>query len=114
MGKTRQYNIEGVLLEIPLCYDELAGKEIEIFPDFIENPVYTPEGCPVLFTGEDACTYGEALDGEPCIDCGSCRFYRQTPGTLIGVCGHEQRRHMPRRRNLDTDEMKPCKGGTRG
>lgn len=114
MGKTRQYNIEGVLLEIPLCYDELSGKEIEIFPDFIENPVYTPEGCPVLFTGEDACTYGEALDGEPCIDCGSCRFYRQTPGTLIGVCGHEQRRHMPRRRNLDTDEMKPCKGGTRG
>lgn len=31
MGKTRQYNIEGVMLEIPLCYDELAGKEIEIF-----------------------------------------------------------------------------------
>lgn len=108
MGKTRQYNIEGVLLEIPLCYDELAGREIEIFPDFIEKPVYTAEGHPVLFTGEDACAYGEAPDGEPCIDCGSCRFYRQTPGTLIGVCGHEQKRHTPPERcNPGTDEMKP-------
>ena len=93
MGKTRQYNIEGVLLKIPLCYDELAGREIEIFPDFIENPVYTPEGCP--------------MDGAPCTDCGSCRFYRQTPDTLIGVCGHEQKR-----RNLITEEKKSYQGGT--
>ena len=49
MEKTRQYSIEGVLLEIPLRYDEVTGREIEIFPDFIENPVYTPDGCPVLF-----------------------------------------------------------------
>lgn len=68
MEKTRQYSIEGVLLEIPLRYDEVTGREIEIFPDFIENPVYTPDGCPVLFTGEDACRYGEAPDGTPCID----------------------------------------------
>ncbi len=109
MGKTRQYNIEGVLLEIPLCYDELAEREIEIFPDFIENPVYTPEGCPVLFTGEDACQFGEAPDGTPCIDCGSCRFYRQTPDALIGVCGHEQKR-----RHFDMDEKQLYKGGTQG
>ena len=65
MEKTRQYNIEGELLEIPLHYDELAGRDIEIFLDFIENPVYTPKGCPVLFTGEDACEYGEAPNGVP-------------------------------------------------
>ena len=92
MGKTRQYNIEGVLLEIPLRYDELTGKELEIIPDFIENPVYTAEGYPVMFTGEDACVYGETRDGAPCIDCGSCRFYRQSEGTLIGVCGHGKKR----------------------
>ena len=108
MEKTRQYNIEGVLLEIPLHYDELAGRDIEIFPDFIENPVYTPKGCPVLFTGEDACEYGEAPNGVPCIDCDSCRFYRQAPGTLIGVCGHEQKRCNP-----GTNEMKLYEGGTR-
>ena len=107
MGKTRQYNIEGVLLKIPLRYDELTGRDIEIFPDFIENPVYTPEGRPVLFTGEDACKYGETPDGARCIDCGSCRFYRQMPDALIGVCGHEQKR-----RGQDTAEMKPYIGGT--
>ena len=112
MGKTRQYNIEGALLEIPLCYDELTGREIEIFPDFIENPVYTAQGHPVLFTGEDACTYGKSPDGTPCIDCGSCRFYRQTPGTLIGVCKHEQKRQIPsERRACDTAETKPYEGG---
>ena len=94
MKKTRRYSIEGVQLEIPLHYDELTGKEIEIIPDFIENPVYTPEGCPVLFTGEDACEYGESPGGTPCIDCGAYRFYRQMPGTLIGVCGHQQKRHI--------------------
>ena len=109
MGKTRQYNMEGVLLEIPLCYDERTGREIEIYPDFVKDPVYTPEGCPVLFTGEDACAYAQASDGATCIDCGSCQFYRQKPGALIGVCGH-----IKKRRNSDSDETNPYKGGTRG
>ena len=63
MEKTRHYDIEGTLLEIPLHYDELAQMYVEIYPDFIENPVYTPEGCPILFTGEDACAYAESRDG---------------------------------------------------
>ena len=92
MDKTRRYNIEGTSLEIPLRYDEFARMYVEDYPDFAENPVYTPEGCPILFTGEDACPYGEPADSEPCIDCGSCRFYRQAPGTWIGVCGREERR----------------------
>ena len=71
MGKTRQYNIEGVLLEIPLCYDKIAEREIEIFPDFIETPVYTPEGCPVLLTGEDDCAQRPTPDGAPWIGCAS-------------------------------------------
>lgn len=100
MKKTRRYSIEGVQLEIPLHYDELTGKEIEIIPDFIENPVYSP----VLFTGEDACEYGESPGGAPCIDCGACRFYRQMPGTLIGVCGHQQKRHIS-----STDKVQPTK-----
>lgn len=94
MDKTKDYNIEGVLLSIPLQYDELSGKYIELYPDFIENPVYTTKGHPVMFTGEDACDYAvETADGEICIDCGSCRFYRQIPDTLIGVCIHEKKRH---------------------
>lgn len=92
MERTRRHNIEGTVLDILLQYDEGSGKYMEIYPDFIETPIYTPAGYPILFTGEDACAYAESADGGPCIDCGSCRFYRQAPNTLIGVCGHPQKR----------------------
>ena len=47
-----------------------------------------------MLTVEDACPYGETADGSRCIDCGSCRHYRQAPDALVGVCGHRaQRRH---------------------
>ena len=92
MEKTRIYDVDGAILEIPLRYDELAQMYVEDYPDFTENPVYTPKGYPILFTGEDACQYGEPVDEGPCIDCGSCRFYRQIPEAWIGVCGREERR----------------------
>ena len=97
MEKTRHYDIEGAILEIPLRYDERAQMYVEVYPDFLEEPVYTPAGYPILFTGEDACPYAEpVVDGEPCTDCGSCRFYRQALGAWIGVCGHEKKRHNTR------------------
>ena len=92
MKKTRKYDIEGTILEVPLRFDELAQIYVEDYPDFAETPAYTPEGHPILFTGEDACAYGEPAGEGPCTDCGSCRYYRQTPGTWIGVCRREERR----------------------
>lgn len=91
MKKVRHYNIEGREIEIPLSYDCISGIYLEEYPDLIANPVYTPENTPIMFTGEDACEYAEAAE-EPCIDCGSYRFYRQFSDTLIGVCGNEKRR----------------------
>ena len=85
MGKTRRHNIEGAVLDIPLRYDELAGMDIEEYPDLTEHPVYTPAGERVMLTIEDACSYGETADG-------TCVHYRQAPDTLLGVCGHERRR----------------------
>jgi hypothetical protein len=97
MEKTRHYEFEGIILEIPLCYDALSGMYLEVYPDFIEDPVRTPEGCPVLFAGEDACHYAESADGGSCPDCGSCRFFRPAaPHTWIGVCGHEKQRCPPK------------------
>ena len=93
MEKTRIYNIEGTIMEIPLYYDEQARRYIELYPDFTQNPVYTPEGHPILFTGEDACPLGETAERGHAVDCGSCRFYRQQPGSWIGVCGRKKRRH---------------------
>ena len=92
MEKTNRYNMEGVVLEIPLRWDEYSPKFVEDYSYFIKHPVCTPEGRPIFLTIEDACPYGEPADSEPCIDCGSCRFYRQAPGTWIGVCGREERR----------------------
>lgn len=92
MEKLRRYNVEGAEIEIPLVYDDRLGIYLEEYPDFIENPVYTPDNAPIMFTGEDACIYAESVSEEPCIDCGSCKFYRQLPHTLIGVCGHEKKR----------------------
>ena len=93
MEKIRRYTFEGLTLEIPLRYDELSHMYIEEYPDFVADPVYTPEGCPVLFIGEDACPYGEASDGGDCPDCGACRFFRPAGAhTWIGVCGNEKKR----------------------
>ena len=93
MEKTNTYYVEGATLTIPLRYDEKAGRYMEVYPDFIKDPVYTPEGNPIMLTLEDACAFGEKKDtSEALIDCGSCRFYRQMQNTLIGVCGCEKKR----------------------
>lgn len=91
MKKTRRHNIEGAVLDIPVRYDERTGREIEEYPDLLEHPVYTPAGERVLLTIEDACPHAK-LSADGMRDCGSCLYYRQAPGTLLGVCGHEKRR----------------------
>lgn len=93
MKKAKKYDVEGAVLTIPLRYDENAGRYMEVYPDFIKDPVYTPEGHPIMLTLEDACAFGEKKNAnEPLVDCGSCRFYRQMQNTLIGVCGCEKKR----------------------
>ena len=90
MEKTRRHEIEGAVLDVPLRYDQRTGREIEEYPDLQEYPVYTPAGERIMLTIEDACeNAAPADDGEPCVDCGSCRYYRQAPHTLLGVCGHK-------------------------
>lgn len=76
MKKTKKYDVEGATLTIPLRYDADSGRYMEVYPDFIENPVYTPEGHPIMLTPEDVCAFSEKEDAnEPLVDCGSCRFY---------------------------------------
>lgn len=93
MGKTVHYSIEGAEFDVPTYYDEMTQRELELLPDFLETPIYTPSGERVMLTIEDACENAEPAGAEPsCIDCGSCRYYRQVPGTLLGVCGHKTMR----------------------
>ena len=48
----------------------------------------------VLLCLEDACTHA-ALDDSGYRDCGSCRYYRQLPGVLLGTCGHPSQSAPP-------------------
>ncbi len=93
MDLSRQYQFEGVTLDIPLRYDKDADMFLEIYPDFTADPVWTPQGQPVMFAGEDACVHAQEAAPGGCPDCGSCRFYRKaSEHTWIGVCGNEARR----------------------
>lgn len=109
MEQSRRYAFEGVTLEIPLRYDARSQMYLEEYPDFAENPVYTSEGCPVLFLGEDACVHAEAADGGDCLDCGACRFFRPVAShTWIGVCGHAKRRQRPKTDTPPASQTDAC------
>ncbi len=91
MDNTRSYEIEGLKLDIPVQKDENTSKLIEIYPDFIEEPIWTPKGHRVLFCGTDACpTAAEATPGG-CPDCGSCKYFkRAAERTWFGICTNER------------------------
>ncbi len=94
MKRTRRYEIEGIVLEIPLRYDAMTGIMIEEYPDFVQTPIYTKEGNRVLFTGEDACTLAESAKGGRCLDCGSCRHFTEAgEHSWIGLCRHPMKRN---------------------
>ena len=106
MEKTNRYDIEGTILEIPLRWDEYSQKYLEDYSGFIEHPVCTPNGRPILLTIEDACPYAEMVDDDPAsIDCGSCVHFRQPTGSLLGVCHNEKMRSgSAKQMNLESKE----------
>ncbi len=95
MDSTRQYEIEGLVLNIPLLYDETSNQYLEDYRQWMENCTFTPTGHPVMFAGEDACKFAEEESPGGCPDCGSCRFYRRAgKHTWIGVCKSEHLRRQ--------------------
>ena len=105
MEKAKRYEIEGRILDIPVHWDERSQQYLEDYSSLIENPVYTPEGRPILLTIEDACRYSEPVEDEPrCIDCGSCVYFRQPRGSLLGVCHNEKTRSGAKLIQVKTNE----------
>ncbi len=91
MDKIRRYEIEGLTIDIPIYEDEKTGKIIEVYPDFLENPLWTSEGHRVLFAGTDACPIAEEDSPGGCPDCGSCKhFMRAGEQTWFGICKNRQ------------------------
>lgn len=92
MEQVKRYEFEGVVIEVPLRWDDHLKQYVEDYKDYCKRPGHTPAGRPVLLTIEDACPYADMVDDDPAsIDCGSCRHYHQFPGFLLGVCRNEQR-----------------------
>ncbi len=87
MSEKRIYELEGLVMEIPVHFDERANIYIEDYPDFIEKPIWTPKGHRVLFSGMDACALSEELTPGGCPDCGSCKYFcRAGENTWFGYC----------------------------
>lgn len=111
MEQVKRYEFEGEVIEVPLRWDDHLKRYIEDYEGHCKQPGHTPAGRPVLLTIEDACPHADMADGDPAgIDCGSCRHYHQFPGSLLGVCGNEQRRRQEDLRTKCVSKAK--KGGT--
>ncbi len=108
MERYRHYDFEGVRLDIPLRYDDRSGIFIEEYPDFTEQPVWTRDGSPVMFSGEDACPDGQTAAEDRCIDCGACRHYHPAePHSWIGVCGLAKKKRQTFMEQLPEKEETP-------
>ncbi len=93
MNKFKRYELEGIIVDIPLVYNQTADKYIEEYPDFAAEPVYTAKGMPLTLCIEDACHWAEPVEKDSLIDCGDCRhFVRAAEKTLFGYCKCEMNR----------------------
>ncbi len=93
MDQVRRYAIEGLIIDIPFYETEQNGRIIEVYPDFLEHPVWTPRGHRVLFCGTDACAVAVEATPGGCPDCGSCKYFRRAAEhTWFGVCSNK---HSP-------------------
>lgn len=84
--KIRTYELDGDSLEVTYRYDEDVGMYLGDYPDFAEEPRYTPDGKPWVTVFKEGCPYADKEFN----DCGSCSFLeREQPGDLIGICNHK-------------------------
>lgn len=87
--KKRVYRLDDDTVEVAFIFDLETQLYLGDFPDFSENPKYTPGGRPWVNVTNDSCTFAEHEYG----DCGSCKFFRcEQSGDLIGICENEHLR----------------------
>lgn len=85
--KTRLYTLYGDTVNVVFTYEEELNKYFGDYPDFNENPRFTPCGRRWVNSIKDDCPHTDNKYG----DCGSCKHYIcENAGDLIGVCDNEQ------------------------
>lgn len=86
----RTFRIDDDMLTVPYHCDKDTGLLIGQFPEFEEEPRYTPNGRPWKNAVSTGCPY--AAGGYD--DCGSCpHLIKADPRDIIGVCFHEKLRN---------------------
>lgn len=81
--KRRIFYVDGDYLEVLFYYDEEAGQHFGEYPNFEEEPRYTPSGRKWVNVTTVGCPHAD-IDYD---DCGSCQHMRREQAMdLIGVC----------------------------
>ncbi len=62
---------------------------IPIYPDFLAEPQYTPEGIPFATAMQDACPHYAGNDNDG--SCQSCRHFQECED-LLGICHCDRRK----------------------
>ena len=87
--KIRVFCLDNDSLEVLFKYDPELQLYFGEYPDFSEEPRFTPNGRPWVNTMYTDCPHSP----ENYNDCGSCRFFcRENPRDLIGICMNEELR----------------------
>ena len=91
MEKTQTFHLDGLAVEIKFFFDSYSNMYIGDFPDFDENPLYSPGGRPIVTAVRDNCPHHSS--GGDFADCGSCKFFNpENKNDLIGFCSNEKLR----------------------
>ncbi len=90
IAKKRIFKLEGDTLEIDFYYDSELNMYFGNYPDFSENPRYTPSGYPWVNATNIDCPHSDDVYN----DCGSCEhFLREFPSDIIGICLNRKNRN---------------------
>ena len=84
----KNIELHGAVFEIRYGYYEDIDRKydpVEIYPDFIKNPVYTNEGYPFITLMQSPCEHFEITGNNSDADCGSCK-YMERGDELIALC----------------------------
>jgi len=66
---------------------------VEVFPNFLSEPVYTDSGYPFATAIQSPCkSFRKVRDFNDC--CGDCFFYEEGE-ELIGICKNKERQRKP-------------------
>ncbi len=80
--------LHGVTFEIRYGYYEEIDRQnepMEIYPNFLDSPVYTDDGCPFVTHMQAPCKHYKRMGRDRDKDCGTCAYMEQGD-ELIAVC----------------------------